>query len=166
MFLVDQLILLGGVLLLLGIVSSKVSARVGLPVLVLFLIVGMLAGEDGIGRIEFDDFVVAHAIGTVALAVILFDGGLQTRASALAVAGKPAAVLATVGVAITAAVGSPPRPSWGCRRSPGCCSAASSRPPMRRRCSRCCGRRACNCRRGWRRCWRSRAARTIRWRSS
>jgi cell volume regulation protein A len=104
MFLVDQLILLGGVLLMIGIVSSKFSARLGLPVLVLFLAVGMLAGEDGFGGIHFDSFVTAHAIGTVALAVILFDGGLQTRTSALRAAWQPAALLATVGVLVTAAV--------------------------------------------------------------
>lgn len=104
MFLVDQLTLLAGVLLLIGILSSKVSARVGLPVLVLFLLVGMLAGEDGLGGIEFDNFRTAHAIGTVALALILFDGGLQTRAAALRQVWKPAAWLATVGVVITAGV--------------------------------------------------------------
>ena len=104
MFLVDQLILLGGALLIIGIVSSKFSARLGLPVLVSFLAVGMLAGEDGIGGINFDNFITAHAIGTVALAVILFDGGLQTRISALKAAWKPAALLATVGVLVTAAI--------------------------------------------------------------
>ena len=104
MFLVDQLILLGGVLLIIGIVSSKFSARLGLPVLVLFLVVGMLAGEDGFGGITFDNFVMAHAIGTVALAAILFDGGLRTRMSALRAAWKPAALLATVGVLGTAAI--------------------------------------------------------------
>lgn len=104
MFLVDQLILLGGLLLIIGIVSSKFSARLGLPVLVLFLAVGMLAGEDGFGRIEFDNFVTAHAIGSVALAIILFDGGLQTRTSALRLAWKPAALLATLGVVATAGV--------------------------------------------------------------
>ena len=104
MFLVDRLILLGGALLIVGIVSSKFSARLGLPVLVLFLAVGMLAGEDGFGGIDFDNFVAAHAIGTVALAVILFDGGLQTRTSALRAAWRPATVLATAGVLVTAAV--------------------------------------------------------------
>ncbi len=104
MFLVDQLILVAGILLLIGIVSSKFSARLGLPVLVLFLAVGMLAGEDGIGRIDFDNFVVAHAIGTIALAVILFDGGLQTRVPALRAVWKPAALLATFGVLVTAIV--------------------------------------------------------------
>ncbi len=104
MFLVDQLTLLAGVLLLVGILSSKVSTRIGLPVLVLFLVVGMLAGEEGIGRIAFDNFRTAHAIGTVALALILFDGGLQTRTAALTAAWKPAALLATFGVLVTAAV--------------------------------------------------------------
>jgi cell volume regulation protein A len=104
MFLVDRIILLAGVLLLVGVLSSKVSARIGLPVLILFLAVGMLAGEEGVGRIEFDNFRTAHAIGTVALALILFDGGLQTRVSALRRAWKPAALLATVGVVVTAAI--------------------------------------------------------------
>ena len=104
MFLVDQLILLAGVLLLIGIISSKFSTRLGLPVLVLFLVLGMLAGEDGIGRIDFDNFVVAHAVGTVALGLILFDGGLQTRLPALRAAWKPAALMATMGVLVTAII--------------------------------------------------------------
>lgn len=104
MFLVDQLILLGAILLIIGIVSSKLSARVGLPVLVLFLVIGMLAGEDGPGGIQFDNFVAAHAVGTLALGAILFDGGLHTRVSALRLAWRPAMLLATVGVLLTALV--------------------------------------------------------------
>lgn len=104
MFPIDRLILLVAVLLLAGIASSKFSTRLGLPVLVLFLGVGMLAGEDGIGRIQFSDFTVAHAIGTIALAIILFDGGLQTRRDALAQVWKPSLVLATVGVFVTAVI--------------------------------------------------------------
>ncbi|MGH7573686.1 MAG: potassium/proton antiporter [Longimicrobiales bacterium] len=104
MFLVDRLILVGAILLLVGILSSKLSTRVGLPVLVLFIAVGMLAGEDGIGRIEFDNYVLAHGIGTLALAVILFDGGLRTPVPSIRLAWKPAFLLATVGVALTAAV--------------------------------------------------------------
>ncbi len=69
---VNTLILLTGLLLLLGIASSKVSARLGLPVLVLFLVVGMLAGTEGIGGIAFENYPLAHGIGTVALAIILF----------------------------------------------------------------------------------------------
>jgi cell volume regulation protein A len=104
MFLVDRLILLTAVLLLVGTVSSKLSARLGLPVLVVFVAVGMLAGENGIGRIDFDDFVIAHAIGTLALAIILFDGGLQTRTAALRAVWKPSLLLATLGVLITAGI--------------------------------------------------------------
>lgn len=104
MFLVDRLILLAAVLLLVGTVSSKLSARLGLPVLVVFVAVGMLAGENGIGRIDFDNFVIAYAVGTLALAIILFDGGLQTRTAALRAAWKPSLLLATLGVLMTAGI--------------------------------------------------------------
>jgi cell volume regulation protein A len=104
MFVVDQLILLASVLILLGILSSKLSARLGLPMLVLFLLVGMLAGEDGIGRIAFDNPQAAHALGTLALALILFDGGLQTPVQSIKQVWKPASILATLGVLVTAVV--------------------------------------------------------------
>ena len=98
MFTIDRIILLAAVLILLGIASSKASARLGLPVLGLFLLVGMLAGEDGIGRIAFDNPVAAHALGTLALAMILFDGGLRTPLASIQRVWKPSALLATVGV--------------------------------------------------------------------
>ena len=104
MFLIDQLILLAAVLILLGIFSSKISARLGLPMLVLFLLVGMLAGEDGIGRIAFDNPQAAHALGTLALALILFDGGLQTPLKSIKQVWKPASMLATFGVLGTAVI--------------------------------------------------------------
>lgn len=104
MFLVDKVILLAGVLMLLATVSSKFSARLGVPVLVLFLGVGMLAGAEGPGGIPFDNYELAHAIGSVALAVILFDGGLQTGIASLKAVWKPAGLLATVGVLITAVI--------------------------------------------------------------
>ncbi len=104
MFLIDTAILVAGVLLLLGIASSKFSARLGMPVLVMFLGVGMLAGSEGIGGIAFEDYSVAYAIGTLALALILFDGGLQTPYRSVRAAWKPAGILATVGVFITAVV--------------------------------------------------------------
>src|SRR5690606_18079881 len=104
MFLVDQLILVAGVLLLLGATSSKFSARLGVPVLVLFLALGMLAGSEGIGGIEFENYALAHGVGTLALAVILFDGGLQTPLASARMVWKPAFLLATVGVLITAVV--------------------------------------------------------------
>ena len=104
MFVIDQFILLAAVLILIGIASSKLSARLGLPVLVLFLLIGMLAGDSGIGGISFDNPGAAHALGTLALAMILFDGGLQTPIASIKKVWKPASLLATVGVLITAAI--------------------------------------------------------------
>ena len=102
MFVVDGLILVVGVLILLGIASSKLSARLGVPVLVLFLLLGMFSGSEGLGGIRFDDYELAHAIGTVALVLILFDGGLGTTLDAVRQVWKPALALATVGVLVTA----------------------------------------------------------------
>lgn len=104
MFLIDQLILVASVLILLGILSSKLSARLGLPMLVLFLLVGMLAGEEGFGRLAFNNPQFAHAVGTIALAFILFDGGLQTPLTAVKKVWKPASILATLGVLVTALI--------------------------------------------------------------
>jgi cell volume regulation protein A len=104
MFQIDTLILIAGVLLLLGIVSTKLSARVGVPGLVLFLFLGMLAGSEGVGRIPFEDYRLAHAIGSVALMMILFDGGLSTSLEAVRVSWKPSLVLATLGVLVTAVI--------------------------------------------------------------
>lgn len=104
MFAIDKVILLSAILILLGIFSSKLSARLGLPMLVLFLLIGMLAGENGIGGIEFNNPEAAHALGTLALALILYDGGLQTSTDSIKMVWKPASVLASVGVFITAAI--------------------------------------------------------------
>ncbi len=99
-----ELILLGGALGLLSIIAGLISRRVGAPMLLVFLALGMLAGEDGVLGIPYDDFTSAYLIGSVALAVILFEGGLKTPVSMLRLAFWPAAVLATVGVALTAAI--------------------------------------------------------------
>jgi len=101
---VDGLIVLGGVLLLVAILSSTVSSRVGAPALILFMAIGMLAGEDGVGGLPFDQYPLAHAIGTLALVLILFDGGLQTPWQAFRLAWRPAVALSTVGVLITSAL--------------------------------------------------------------
>lgn len=66
-----------------------------------FLLLGMLAGSEGIGGIAFENYELAHGIGTLGLAMILFDGGLRTQFSAISTAWKPSIVLATVGVLIT-----------------------------------------------------------------
>jgi cell volume regulation protein A len=97
-----QFILFGAVFLLASILTSAAVSRFGAPLLLIFLVVGMLAGEDGPGGIRFGDYQIAHLVGTVALAVILFDGGLRTRAATFRVGLWPAMSLATVGVVITA----------------------------------------------------------------
>ncbi len=101
---IETLILITGILLLLGIASNKFSARMGVPVLFVFLIVGMLAGSEGIGGIEFENYSLAHGIGTVALCIILFDGGIRTPFRSIQSSWKPAGVLATAGVFITALI--------------------------------------------------------------
>lgn len=90
--------------MLLGILSSKLSARLGMPMLVFFLLVGMLAGEEGLGRVVFDSPEYAHAMGTLALALILFDGGLQTPLKSIKQVWKPASLMATLGVFLTAVI--------------------------------------------------------------
>ena len=98
------LLTLCGVLLALSVLFSRASGRFGIPVALLFLGVGMAAGSDGPGGIEFSDYGLAFRLGTVALVLILFDGGLNTPLSSIRTAIRPAAVLATVGVVMTAAV--------------------------------------------------------------
>src|SRR5690606_8508606 len=104
MFAIDGHILVIGLLILLATLSSKVSARIGVPLLVVFVVIGMLAGSEGPGGIAFTDYSIAHAVGTVALILILFDGGLQTSMAALRRTAAPAGTLASVGVLITAAI--------------------------------------------------------------
>ncbi|UOO81414.1 potassium/proton antiporter [Uruburuella testudinis] len=101
---INSLFLLGGLLLFLSVISTTLSARLGLPLLLMFLGVGMLAGEEGIGGIEFDNFFTATVIGQLALAVILLDGGLRTRFESFRIALKPASVLASWGVIATVAL--------------------------------------------------------------
>ena len=101
---INQLVLAGAVLLLLAILASALSYRIGMPLLLVFLAVGMLAGEDGPGGIVFNDSGIAYTVGSVALAVILLDGGLNTRATSFRAALRPAATLATLGVVITCVV--------------------------------------------------------------
>lgn len=100
----NQLILVASGLILISIFAGTISSRVGAPLLLVFLILGMLAGEDGPGGIDFDDFEATYTIGSVALAVILFDGGQRTRWPELRAIFGPAALLATFGVLATAAI--------------------------------------------------------------
>src|SRR5258706_1338903 len=100
-------ILIGALLVLAGILSSLVALRFGAPLLLVFLIVGMLAGQEGPGGIKFDDVRVAYIVGSVALALILFDGGLRTRFATFRSVLAPSVTLATVGVVVTAALTAP-----------------------------------------------------------
>lgn len=98
---INTILLLLALLLFVSVLASTLSARLGLPLLLLFLVVGMLAGEEGIGGVQFNDFGTAMLIGQLALAIILLDGGLRTRLASFRVAFAPAAVLATWGVVAT-----------------------------------------------------------------
>lgn len=101
---VNGVILVGALLVLFGVASSKFSARLGVPALVVFIGLGMLAGSEGVAGLEFENYTLANGIGTVALSIILFDGGLRTSSRALRLAWKPALTLATGGVLITSVV--------------------------------------------------------------
>src|ERR1700724_1254693 len=100
-------ILLGALLLLLGIMSSLIAMRFGAPLLFVFLILGILAGEAGPGGLKFDDVGTAYVVGSIALALILFDGGLRTRFATVRSVLGPAVTLATLGVLLTAALTAP-----------------------------------------------------------
>lgn len=93
-----------GFLLALAGLASPLSSRLGVPALVPFLALGMLAGSEGIGGIFFSDYALALRLGTVALVLILFDGGLNTAPTVLRRAALPAGLLATLGVIGTAAL--------------------------------------------------------------
>jgi potassium/hydrogen antiporter len=99
-----QLILIAGALLAVGVAASLAAARVRLPALVLLIGIGMAIGSDGLGWIAFDNDRLARFVGTIALAAVLFEGGLQTGARALRPVLGPALCLATFGTAMTAAV--------------------------------------------------------------
>jgi cell volume regulation protein A len=96
------LLLLIGATLAGSIVAALGAARTGLPVLVAFLAIGMVLGSDGPGGIEFDDATLAREVGVVGLALILYEGGLQTSWRRLRQVAVPAALLSTVGVVVSA----------------------------------------------------------------
>jgi cell volume regulation protein A len=91
-----------GILLVVSVLSSRASQRIGVPIALFFLLLGMLAGSEGIGRIPFDDYRLAFRIGSVALALILFDGGLNTPVDVVRRVWAPAGVLASLGVLLVA----------------------------------------------------------------
>ncbi len=97
----ENILAVGSVLLIAGVMAGKMSYRVGLPLLLVFLLVGMGFGSDGLG-IHFNDMGTAQFVGMVALCVILFSGGLSTRYRAIRPVIMPGLVLSTVGVCLTA----------------------------------------------------------------
>jgi len=99
---IEHLLLGAAFVLLLSILASKVAVRAGVPALLLFIGLGILAGSEGIGRIPFDDPWVVQAVGVVALAFILFAGGMDTRLRNIRPILREGIALATIGVAVTA----------------------------------------------------------------
>ncbi|NRR91969.1 potassium/proton antiporter [Winogradskyella undariae] len=100
---IENIVLVGSILLFISIVVGKTSYKFGVPTLILFLGIGMLAGSDGIGGIRFDDPKLAQFIGIVSLNFILFSGGLDTNFKSIKPILKEGLVLSTLGVFLTAA---------------------------------------------------------------
>lgn len=101
---IDYLILTAAILLLLSIVASKTSGRLGVPSLLLFLLIGMLAGADGLGGIDFANTALVQLLGVFALIIILFSGGLDTRWESVKPVLLKGLILSTIGVMLTAAI--------------------------------------------------------------
>src|SRR3954463_10100191 len=100
-------VFLGAVLVMAGILSSLLALRFGAPLLLVFLLIGMVAGDAGPGHLQFDDVRTTYLVGSVALALILFDGGLKTRFQSIRTVLAPSVVLATIGVLLTALITAP-----------------------------------------------------------
>src|SRR5690606_26550894 len=100
---IENIILVGSLLLLISILVGKTSYQFGVPTLLLFLAIGMLAGSDGIANIHFDNPKIAQFIGVVALNFILFSGGLDTHWKTVKPILRQGIILSTIGVLITAA---------------------------------------------------------------
>ena len=101
-FTIENILLIGSILLFVSIAASKTTGRLGVPSLLLFLVIGMLAGSEGIGGIEFDNPALAQALGVVALIFILFSGGLDTNWDDVKPVIRQGLVLSTLGVLLTA----------------------------------------------------------------
>lgn len=98
----ENILFIGSILLFLSIIAGKTSYKFGVPTLLLFLTIGILAGSDGIGGIYFDNPQIAEFIGVVCLNFILFSGGLETQLSSIQPIWKKGISLSTIGVFLTA----------------------------------------------------------------
>lgn len=99
---IENILLVGSLLLFISVIAGKTSYKFGVPTLILFLAIGMLAGSDGIGGIHFDDPKIAQLIGIISLNFILFSGGLDTNWNSIKPVLKEGLVLSTLGVLLTA----------------------------------------------------------------
>ncbi|MBP6818387.1 MAG: potassium/proton antiporter [Ferrovibrio sp.] len=98
----NNILFIASLLILVSIFAGSASSRFGVPFLLVFLGLGLLAGVDGPGGIDFSDFNLTYSVGSAALAIILFDGGLRTKFTTVKLVAGPALGLATVGVVLTA----------------------------------------------------------------
>jgi cell volume regulation protein A len=101
---VDDLVLIGAAIVVIGVLTAGLAERFRLPSLLVFLALGMVVADDGLGLIRFDDAELAQSVAIVALVVILFEGGLSTPLSEVRAVASPAILLATVAVVVTAAL--------------------------------------------------------------
>ena len=100
-----------GLLLAVSVVFSRASQRAGVPIALLFLLIGIVAGSEGLGGIAFEDYRFAFRLGAIALALILFDGGLSTPVGAVRKVWAPAGLLATLGVVLVSGLVAAVRPA-------------------------------------------------------
>ena len=101
-FTVEAILIVGSFLLFTSILASKISIKLGIPTLLIFLAIGMLAGSDGIGGINFDNSYIAKVLGAITLTLILFSGGLDTAYEHIRPVIWKGILLSTIGVLITA----------------------------------------------------------------
>jgi cell volume regulation protein A len=97
----ENILLISSLLLLAGVLASKTAGKTGIPMLLIFLTIGMLAGSDGIGGIRFDNPNIAQFLGIIALTYILYSGGLDTKWPSIKPVLKPGIVLSTLGVLLS-----------------------------------------------------------------
>src|SRR3954454_17029721 len=102
MIAIEHILFAFATLVILAVVASKASGILGVPTLIIFLVIGMLAGSDGPGGIYFDDPGLSQYLGVVALALILYSGGLDTNWSGIRPILLQGVSLATLGAVITA----------------------------------------------------------------
>ena len=130
----ENILLIGSTLLVAGVLIGKSSYRIGLPLLLIFLIVGMGFGTDGLG-IQFSDMHTAQFIGMIALCIILFSGGMDTKLSSIRPVIVPGLILSTVGVLLTALL-----TEFSCGGCRGCLGPTSTSLF----CCRCCLLQLCH----------------------